>query len=68
MRIVGPRAEVEMSSDANGHLLEIVYKKATYYIRFVESEEIVAVDFARIFAGTSDLATETVESLWKEKV
>lgn len=68
MRIVGPRAEVEISSDANGHLLGITYKKLAYFVRFDDSEKNIAIDFARMFAGTSDLSPETVEYIWAKTV
>lgn len=68
MRIVGPRAEVEIYHDTNEHLLEITHKKSTYFLRFNDKEKAIAVDFARIFAGISELSPETIEFMWAKMV
>lgn len=65
MRITGTRAEVTITKDEYGHRLEIVRGKDARYLRFGEHDsEAVAIDIARIFAGTSDLYPETVAYLW----
>ena len=65
MRIVGSRAEVNITKDEFGHRLEITRGKDVRYLRFGEHDnESVAIDMARVFAGASDLSAETVTYLW----
>lgn len=68
MRIVGNRAEVEITKDEYGHKLHITKpKQPTAFLRFGDADsEQLAIDMARIFAGASDLSPETVDFLWEK--